>query len=313
MRKIVQYIAAIERFIAPMTVFCLFTATVLIWGSSWIAIAFQLGDVPVLVSIFYRFALAAAVMIVGLVLLGRLKLPSVWRFVVLQALCLFSFNFICFYNATGLIPSGLVSVVFSLASIFNAVNARVIYKERISPRVILAGLIGVSGLVLLFWNDLFARFDMDALSGVTWACGGTMLFSLGNMVSRKNTSVGVPPITANAWGMGIGSIILLALIGLSSTPIVIPTGVTYLSALVYLSVIGSVVGFTTYLLLVQHVGSAKAGYATVVFPLIALLLSTLFEGYEWTGTAFIGVGLIVLGNLVMFTKPRGLKRSNASA
>lgn len=296
-----------------MTVFLLFTATVLIWGTSWIAIAFQLGDVPVLVSIFYRFALAAIVMIVGLVLLGRLKLPNVLRFVVLQALCLFSFNFICFYNATGLIPSGLVSVVFSLASIFNAVNARLIYKERISPRVISAGLIGVSGLLLLFWNDLFARFDMNSLRGVAWACGGTMLFSLGNMVSRKNTSVGVTPITANAWGMGIGSVVLLALIWGSGTSIVIPTGATYLGALVYLSVIGSVVGFTTYLLLVQNVGSAKAGYATVVFPLIALLLSTLFEGYEWTGTAFIGVALIVMGNFVMFTKPKGLKRSSAPA
>ncbi|MFY0596833.1 MAG: DMT family transporter [Cognatishimia sp.] len=296
-----------------MTVFLLFTATVLIWGSSWIAIAFQLGDVPVLVSIFYRFALAAIVMIAGLVLLGRLKLPSVWRFVALQALCLFSFNFICFYNATGLIPSGLVSVVFSLASIFNAVNARVIYKEQISPRVIIAGLIGVSGLVLLFWNELFARFDMDSLRGVAWACGGTMLFSLGNMVSRKNTSVGVSPIIANAWGMGIGAIVLLALILVSSTPVVAPIGVTYWTALAYLSVIGSVVGFSTYLLLVQNVGSAKAGYATVVFPLIALLLSTLFEGYVWTETAFVGVALIVVGNLVMFTKPRRLKRSCAPA
>lgn len=302
-----------QRFIEPMTVFFLFTATVLIWGSSWIAIAFQLGDVPVLVSIFYRFALAAIVMIAGLLVLGRLQTPNVWRFVVLQALCLFSFNFICFYNATGLISSGLVSVVFSLASIFNAVNARVIYKERISPRVISAGVIGVSGLLLLFWHDLFTRFDMDSLRGVAWACGGTMLFSLGNMVSRKNTSVGVAPITANAWGMGIGSFVVLALIWLSGTPIVAPTGLTYVGALVYLSVMGSVVGFTTYLLLVQNVGSAKAGYATVVFPLVALLLSTLFEGYEWTGTAIFGVALIVVGNLVMFTTPRRARAAAAQA
>lgn len=283
------------------TVF-LFVSTVLIWGTTWIAIALQVGYAPVVVSIFYRFALAGIVMILGLAVMGRLKRPAHWRFVIVQALCLFCFNFVGLYNATALIPSGLVSVVFSLASIFNAVNARIFFGERIAPRVIAAGMVGAMGLALLFWNDLVVAFDANTLRGIVWAAFGTMLFSLGNMASRKNNMLGVSPVTANAWGMGIGAIALFALIVATRMPVVVPGGGVYWGAMIYLSVIGSVVGFTTYLLLVQKAGSARAGYATVVFPLVALLISTFVEGFEWTLSAGVGVCFIIAGNILMFTR-----------
>ncbi len=289
-------------YIRAMNTVALFLATVLIWGTTWIAIAFQVGPVPVIVSIFYRFALAGLVMLAGLLLLGRLRFPAQWRFVLVQALCLFCFNFIGLYNAATLIPSGLVSVVFSLASIFNAVNARIFFGERITLRVLAAGLIGATGLVLLFWHDLFTGTGAASLRGIGWAAFGTMMFSFGNMASRRNTALGVPPVTANAWGMGIGAIALLGLILVTGQQIVPPDGARYWGALIYLAVIGSVVGFTTYLLLVQRIGSAKAGYATVVFPIVALVLSTLFEGFEWTPTAFAGVALALLGNVIMFAR-----------
>ena len=158
--------------------FMLFTSTVIIWGTTWIAIAWQIGPVDVVVSIFYRFALAGIVFLFGLLLLGRLKLPTQWRFVVLQALCLFSFNFICFYQATSLMHSGLVSVIFSLATIFNAINARIFFGDKIRPQTIFSGLIGATGLVLLFWRDLTINFDKDVIQGVGWATTGTLFFSL---------------------------------------------------------------------------------------------------------------------------------------
>lgn len=280
----------------------LFVATVFFWGTSWLAIAWQIGEVPILTSIFYRFAMAAVLMLAGLVVLGRLSLPSTWRYVVLQALCLFSLNFVALYNATGLIPSGLVSVIFSLASIFNAVNARFFYGETITRRVVVAGVFGVSGLIFIFWQSLALSFDASTLWGVGWAMLGTYFFSLGNMVSRKNTSLGISTVTANAWGMGIGALFLLALIAISGNELVLPTTTSYVVALIYLAVFASVIGFTTYLLLVARIGSAQAGYATVVFPVVALLLSTIAEGFEWTLPAVIGVGLILFGNLIMFSR-----------
>jgi drug/metabolite transporter (DMT)-like permease len=285
-----------------MTNILLFAATVLIWGTTWIAIAFQVGDIPLVTSVFYRFALAAIVMIAGLVLMGKLKWPSTWRFIFAQAVCLFCFNFIAFYNATALMPSGLVSVIFSLATIFNAINARLLFKDPIQRKTILAGAIGVTGLALLFWRDLTGEIDVNVLLGVAWATGGTMLFSLGNMASRRNSAEGITPIQANAWGMGIGSMVLLAIIFITQTPIIVPTSGLYIGALVYLAVIGSVVGFTTYLMMVARMGASQAAYATVLFPVVALLASTLFEGYQWHWTAFLGLGLTMIGNLVMFGK-----------
>jgi drug/metabolite transporter (DMT)-like permease len=278
----------------------LFIATVFIWGTTWIAIAAQVGDVPVSVSVFYRFALAGAVMLTGLACLGRLRRPAVWRFVFVQALCLFCLNFLCLYTATATVPSGLVSVIFSLASTFNAINARIFFGDRIERQTILAGGLGVAGLTLLFWQDLAVALDPATLRGIGWATLGTMIFSWGNMASRKNSSLGVSPLTANAWGMGMGALTLLALLVIREQPLVAPEGSAYWTALAYLAVVGSVVGFTTYLLLVERIGSARAGYATVLFPIVALTASTLFEGYVWTASAAVGVVLAGVGNIVMF-------------
>ncbi|WP_338016330.1 EamA family transporter [Rhodovulum sulfidophilum] len=104
------------------------------------------------------------------------------------------------------------------------------------------------------------------------------------------------------WGMGIGALCLLAILFATGQPLVLPEGGIYWTALVYLSVIGSIVGFTTYLMLVGRMGSAKAGYATVLFPIVALTLSTFFEGYEWTALSILGVILAGLGNVVMFRR-----------
>lgn len=289
----------------------LFISTVLIWGSSWLAIKLQIGPVDVVLSIFYRFALAAALFLPYLALAGKLKAPSKWRFVALQACCLFSFNFICFYNATAYMPSGLVSVIFSLATIYNAINARIWFKERTKPRVILAGATGAIGLVLLFWNDIAVSLNTETLKGIAWAAVGTLLFSFGNMVSRRNTMEGTSPTTANAWGMGMGSIILAAVLAVTDTPLALPQSTEYWAALVYLSVFASIIGFTTYLMLVARLGSDKAAYTTVLFPVVALGLSTIYEGYIWSPTAFSGLALTMIGNLIMFAKlpSRQLARS----
>lgn len=282
----------------------LFAATVLIWGSTWYAIALQLGPVPVLTSIFYRFALAALLMLPALALSRRLTptRPRDHLFILAQGLCLFSCNFVCFYNATKFVPSGLVSVVFSLATVLNAVNGRIFFGERIAPRMILAATIGVAGLALLFGPAIAAgTLTADAPYGVLLAGLGTLCFSLGNMVSRRNSAAGVPPLTANAWGMAYGSLVLAGLMALTGTPLVLPPDGLYVGALVYLAVIGSVVGFTTYLMLVARIGSGRAAYTTVMFPVVALVVSALYEGYVWDGRTVLGLGLTILGNVIVFS------------
>ncbi|ONG56066.1 hypothetical protein BKE38_06975 [Pseudoroseomonas deserti] len=280
----------------------LFLATVLIWGSTWIAIAWQVGPVPVLVSVFYRFGAAALILLLALAALRRLPVPG-WRdqpFILAQALCLFSLNFLCFYSAAGHLPSGLLSVIFSLATLYNAVNARIFFGDRVTARTLLAALLGVAGLLLLFGQEIFVHLDGATLKGVGLAALGTLFFSLGNMASRRNSAAGIAPLTANAWGMAYGAAVLLGLIAVTATPVVAPPDGRYLAALLYLAVIGSVVGFTTYLMLVARIGSSRAAYTTVLFPVVALSLSTLFEGYRWDAAGLAGLALTLLGNLVIF-------------
>ncbi|MRU14386.1 DMT family transporter [Roseovarius sp. A21] len=278
----------------------LFIVTVLIWGTSWYAIKLQIGPVPLDVSVFYRMALAALILLAGLAVTGRLRRPARWRFVVVQALCLFSFNFVAFYHAAALIPSGMVAVIFSLASIFNAINARVFFGERITAQVGLAGVLGVVGVSLMFWRDLAVAREVETMTGIGWALLGAMIFSWGNMASRVNSSSGVPPLLANAWGLAIGALALLGMLAVKGEVLVLPQGAVYWAGLLYLAVFASVIGFTTYLVLVWRIGSAKAGYATVLFPVVAMAASTLLEGFEWTPLAGIGVVVALFGNLVMF-------------
>lgn len=280
----------------------LYAITVLIWGSTWLAIYYQLGEVPVNVSVFYRFALAAALLLPCMWLAGKLQKTdrSDHGFMVLQGACLFSLNFICFYNATQFITSGLVAVVFSLATIYNALNNRLFWKEKVPAKVLLAGAIGSSGLVLLFLPEFQNKtMSLDTLKGLGLAALGTYFFSLGNMISKRHSMKGVKPLTTNAYAMAYGSVLLAIILAVTAQPLVIDTRIEYLGALLYLSIFGSIVGFTTYLTLVARLGANQAAYATVVFPVIALILSSLFESYEWQLTSFVGLLLTMMGNVVM--------------
>lgn len=284
----------------------IFLASVLLWGTTWIAMKMQVGPVAPLASVFYRFLLAAPIM-AGIVLArGRMQVPALRHhpYLIVQALCLFSFNFISFYAAARYMPSAFNAVVFSLATVFNALNARVFFGERVSGRALIAGALGALGVALLFAHDIGAAMGSDALKGAGLAVMGTMFFSLGNMASRRNGAAGLPLDVVNAWGMSYGALILLATMLATGTAFTPPPDARYVGALLYLAVFGSVAGFAAYLTLVARLGPAKAAYATVFFPVVALVISTLFEGYVWTPLAFLGVALTMIGNVVMFWSPR---------
>ncbi|WP_445398463.1 DMT family transporter [Zobellella sp. An-6] len=285
----------------------LYLLTVLIWGTTWVAIAFQLGEVPVTVSIFYRFALAALTLLLVLALCRRLHRLA-WRdhlFCALQGLCVFCLNFYCFYTATGHISSGLNAVVFSMAVLFNALNGVIFFRQPITRRLLGAGALGGLGMLCLFWPDIHRDgFNPGVLLGLGLALLGTYGFSLGNMLSLRHQKKGLDLLSTNAYAMGYGALAMLLIVLASGQPLVLDGSPRYLGALFYLAIIGSVVGFGAYFALVGRIGPGPAAYTTLLFPLVALGLSTLFEGYRWTAPALAGLGLILVGNLVMFWRPR---------
>ena len=290
----------------------LYSTVVLIWGTTWIAIYWQLGSVPPLASVFYRFAIAAALLLPLLKLFNKVQ-PTTWRdhrFFALQGCFLFSFNFICFYVATQYIVSGLASVIFSTATVFNALNNRWFWNEIPGTRTYIAGALGVTGLVLMFWNDLATgTWSVDALRGLVLGLIGTYLFSLGNMVSIRNNKRNLQPLTTNAYSMVYGTAVLAAAMFVTRTPLVWDPDPLYISSLLYLAVPGSILAFWAYLTLVARIGANKAAYATVLFPVVALTLSSVFEGYKWPVSGILGLILVLSGNIILLGLDRILFRS----
>lgn len=284
----------------------LYCLVVVIWGTTWIAIFLQQGSVPAPVSIFWRFALATLVIMTTLIVWRRLR-PLARRdhlFCLLQGGCVFGFNFWCFYTAAAWINTGLESVIFSMAVLFNAINSFLFFGNRPPARFYLAALLALCGIVALFWHDLVAT-DMSStlLMGIGLSALGTLGFSMGNMISLRHQRNGLETMTTNAWAMLYGTLIMggIALVrGDDFTP---DWTLSYLGALVYLALFGSVIGFGAYFTLVGRIGPSKAAYSTLLFPLVALTLSTLYEGYVWHLNAVCGLALILVGNLVMFARP----------
>lgn len=294
----------------------LYALVVLIWGTTWIALKWQLGVVPIPVSIAYRFALAAFVMFALLAWRRQLVRPrgdAVWL-VAAQGVCLFCLNFVCFLNASASLPSGLVAVVFSTSTLWNAFLARVIHGRQIAPQVLAGGVLGLSGVLFLFWPQVVGHAgDAATLAGLGWAFGGTLCFSSGNLLSAALQKRGLQPAQTNAWGMAFGTLLLLGYCLASGTPFVFDTSARYTGALLYLAIPGSVIAFTAYLTLVGRLGPERAAYSTVLFPVVALNVSAIFEDYHWTGMALAGLVLVMLGNVLVFRKKRAPALVMASA
>jgi len=281
----------------------LYVVTVLIWGTTWIAIKWQLGVVPAPVSIACRFWLAAIVLFALLKIMRRPVWPprAAWRFLVAQGLALFCVNFLCFYYAEGVVPSGLVAVVFSTAPLLNSLNGRLFMGRPLQPTAIVGAVLGLAGIVCLSLQQMAGHLgDHAEWIGLAVAFAGTMCFSAGNLLSSRMQSMGLHPIVTNSWAMLIGASVLTIGSLAAGLPFALDMDARYLGALVYLAVPGSVIGFTAYLMLVGRIGPERAAYCTVLFPFVALAVSTVFEGYRWSALAVVGLVLVVAGNLVAF-------------
>jgi drug/metabolite transporter (DMT)-like permease len=292
----------------------LYLATVAIWGSSWLGIKYQLGVVAPEVSVLYRFVLAAALLL-GWCWLRGLSLRFTWRQHVglaAQGVPLFSLNYIIFYVATNYLTSGLVAVTFSTITVMNIVFGAVLLGAPIRPRVALGALLGIAGLSLVFWPDL-AAFDTGSagLIGLGLSLIATAFASLGNMASARNQRAGIPVVQANAVGMVYGALCTLAVVLARGVPFSFDPSPLYVGALVYLALFATVIGFGCYLTLLGRIGADRAAYTGVVFPVVALGLSTVFEGFVWTELALAGVALIVVGNVVVLA--RSTRRASATA
>lgn len=295
--------------------------TVLIWGSTWFAIRFQLGTVDPSLSLVYRFGLAACLLLVWC-LLRRVELRFTAKehlAMAAQGLCLFSFNYLLFYWCTGLITSGLVAIIFSTVIVMNIINGAIFLKKPVQSIVLFGALVGLLGITLVFWHEIEAsqavseQASAKVLKGLGIGLVATFFASLGNILSARNQSHKLPVLQTNAFGMAYGAIFMVIFALGSGVPIVFEWTVGYVGSLLYLSIFGSIIAFGAYLTLVGRIGADRAAYATVLFPLVALVISSIYEDFQWTPLALAGVALVLIGNVIVVGRGLGARWRQRSA
>jgi len=283
----------------------LFSIATLIWGSTWLAITFQLGSVAAEASVVYRFALAALMLAAWCLATGRsLRFPAAQHaWLASQGALLFGLNYLCVYWAEQHIASGLVAVLFSLIVFLNLVGVRVFFATPVNRRTVLGAALGVTGVTLLFWREL-AGMQTDALRGILFGLAATVFASGGNLLAVRNQRRGIPLLPGVAWGMTYGTLTIAIVAALNDIVWTFDPRPGYVLSLLYLAAFGSVIAFAAYLTLLGKIGAARAGYVGVAVPVVALLLSTVFEHYEWTLPALAGAALCIAGNvLVLMPQP----------
>ena len=286
----------------------LFIISSAIWGSTWLAIKYQLGVVAPELSVAYRFGLAAIALFAWCVATRRSLRFSAREHGYLAALgvLLFGLNYIGVYWAERFVTSGLVAVLFSTIVFMNPAGMRIAFGTPLSARTLIAATLGVAGVALLFLPELDqATHGGSAGYGVAFALGATVIACGGNLIAMRNQKVGIPTFPGTAWGMAYGAISAAMIAVLRGVPWTFDIHPAYLLSLAYLSVFGSIIAFGAYLTLLKRVGGGPAAFVSVATPVIALALSTLFEGYRWTWIAALGVALAVAGNWLALRPGRG--------
>ena len=285
----------------------LYASTVLIWGSTWIAITFQLGEVDPLISVIYRMALASALLFGWCKWRGiplALK-PGNHRFMVAQGVSLFGINYWMIYWSETFLPSGIIAVLFSLIVFFNIINARIFLKRRIDIKTVVGGIIGLSGICMLFYPEL-TKFESEsnsgAIKGALFALAAVFTASLGNIVATRNGNTGISVWAINAWGTLYGTAALLIIALVTGATFSYDSSFEYTASLVYLSTFGTILAFGAYLKLLILIGPEKAGYSGLLIPFVAIILSTIFEDYQWTLLAVTGFVLAASGNYLAMRK-----------
>ena len=283
----------------------LFISTLLCWSPTWYLIKFQFGVVDPLISIFYRFFIASIIVFIFLILSKKKMSFNLHQHLsfLLLGVTLFSLNYIFFYLANTYLISGIVTIAFSTILIMNILGERIYFKIKSSKETLFAAGFGIVGILIIFGNELL-NFKLEDKThiGIILSFIATFWASTGNLVHQKNSKDEIPFIQSIAYGMLYGSLFTLIVAKFRGAEIIFDNSISYILSFLYLSIIGSVVAFYLYLKLLENIGSARAGYIGVIMPIIALIISTIFEGLQWTNNLIIGLPVLIFGCVLILNQ-----------
>ncbi len=276
--------------------------SVAIWGTTWLAIKFQLGRVAPEASVFYRF-LAGALLLFAYCQARRLPLRYSLRehlWIALFGVFMFSVSYICVYHAERHTVSGLVAVGYSVSPLLGMLGMRIFFATPVTPRILAGSLFAIVGVALVFWPEFSQlRNDGDTALGALFTAIAVVVSALGAVVAQRNQRAHLPLWQSMAWGMLYGSIFSLAVALALGKPLEFEATPAYLLSLLYLTVLGSIVAFGAYLTLLKRLGAARAGYVGVMVPIVALVVSAAFEDFQWHVLTAMGIAVSVAGNAII--------------
>ena len=283
----------------------LFISTLICWSPTWYLIKFQFGVVDPLISIFYRFFIASIIVFIFLILSNKKMSFNLHQHLsfLLLGVTLFSLNYIFFYLANTYLISGIVTIAFSTILIMNILGERIYFKIKSSKETLFAAGFGIVGILIIFGNELLNfRLEDKTHIGIILSFIATFWASTGNLVHQKNSKDEIPFIQSIAYGMLYGSLFTLIVAKFRGAEIIFDNSISYILSFLYLSIIGSVVAFYLYLKLLESIGSARAGYIGVIMPIVALIISTLFEGLQWTNNLIFGLPVLIFGCVLILNQ-----------
>jgi drug/metabolite transporter (DMT)-like permease len=285
----------------------LFISTLICWSPTWYLIKFQFGVVDPLISIFYRFFIASIIVFIFLILSKKKMSFNLHQHLsfLLLGVTLFSLNYIFFYLANTYLISGIVTIAFSTILIMNILGERIYFKIKSSKETLFAAGFGIVGILIIFGNELL-NFKLEDKThiGIILSFIATFWASTGNLIHQKNSKDKIPFIQSIAYGMLYGSLFTLIVAKFRGAEIIFDNSISYILSFLYLSIIGSVVAFYLYLKLLENIGSARAGYIGVIMPIIALIISTIFEGLQWTNNLIFGLPVLIFGYVLILNQKK---------
>ncbi|HEX8445030.1 MAG TPA: DMT family transporter [Sphingomonas sp.] len=290
--------ATVRRVLVP------FALVTLIWGSTWLVIRDQIGVVPVSWSVTYRFVVATVAMF-AVAVATRVPIRIGRGGIAIAALvgvCQFFANFNLVYRAEAVVTSGLVAVVFGLLVVPNAILGRVLLGQSLSRPFLAGSAVALVGVALLFDHELRqAGSGADTLAvvgGIALTAAAVLAASIANVVQAMPAARRFPVLPLIAWAMLFGTIVDALYAWATVGPPVFEPRWRYVAGITYLGLAGSALAFPLYFQVIRTIGPARAAYSSVLVPIIAMALSTAFEGYRWSVQSGAGAALALVGLVV---------------
>ncbi len=282
------------------------------WGTTWYAITLQFGVVDPVVSVTYRFALAAALLFLWCVLRREPVRLSRAQHAAALGVGFFTvfIDYPLTYWAEERVVSAVVAVIFAALAFFNLIAFRLAYGQRAPRSAWGAACLGIAGVALLSWSEIAgAQMNARALVGLGMALGAVICAAVGNVYAHRGEDAGAPVSSLMAWAMAYGAAMLVPFVILSGREWAFEWNARYVLSLLYLAVMGSVVAFLLYFGVARRRGYTTAAYILALTPFVAMAMSTLFEDKTWGLAGLAGVALVLLGQWLLLRAQAAASRA----